>query len=112
MRVLYACRAHRSSVAKFGGFPYIGRPMRKIFAAAHVTAHAEARPMPIVSHTCHRGGGDVDAIRIIMASVFTGGMKLSAIAGIAGHGCGQTMISTESASTSVTAEGLLSRELE
>ena len=67
-------------MAKFGGLPYISSPMRKIFAAAHVTAHAEARPMPIVSHTCHSGGGDVDAIRIIMASVLTGGMKLSAIA--------------------------------
>ena len=38
--------------------------------------------MAIVSHTCQSGGGDVDAMRIIIASVLTGGMKLSAMANV------------------------------
>ena len=54
--------------------------MRKIFEATQVTTHAAAKPIPMVIHTCQAGGGEVDAMRIIIASVLTGGMKLSAMA--------------------------------
>src|SRR5262249_36497663 len=38
-----------------------------------------ATPTPIESHTCHHGGGAVDASRISIAKVLTGGMKLRAV---------------------------------
>src|SRR5262245_175614 len=61
-----------------GAFPCMSRPTLYIFAANHVTAHAVASPTANVRSTCHAGGGVDDPSRIIIANVWTGGMKLSA----------------------------------
>src|SRR2546421_437061 len=72
----HAERAQRIKVAKFGGLPYISRPMRKTFAANQIATKTEPTPTVIESQTCHHGGGVFDAMRSSIANVFTGGRKL------------------------------------
>src|SRR4030095_1966038 len=78
----HACLAHRMSVAMLGAFPCISSPILNTFAANHVTPPAVASPTTVVTRTCQAGGGVADARRIIIAKVFTGGMKLSATANV------------------------------
>src|SRR4029434_7734388 len=72
-----ADRAQRISVAKFGGLPYISRPIRKTFAANQIAAKTVPTPIRIDSQTCHHGGGAFEAIRSSIVNVFTGGRKLN-----------------------------------
>src|SRR5262245_34657792 len=80
--LLYAALTHRTSVLKFGGLPYISRPIRKIFAAPQTAAHAVAHAMASDSSACHVGGGVLDASRTIMTNALIGGMKLSTTASV------------------------------
>src|SRR6185436_2727015 len=106
LKALYDCLAQRSSVAKFGGLPNIIRPTRKIFEATQVVAHAASRPTVLVVHTCQIGGGDVEAMRVIIASVLTGRMKLSAMAivvlGSRATGAASSHVSISTSITGVT----------
>ena len=81
-RCIYAARTHFTSVLKSGGLPNISRPMRNTFAANHTAPNTPAHRSPIDSHTCHAGGGRVDASRSNMANVFRGGRKLTTTASI------------------------------
>src|SRR5687767_5621548 len=75
-----ACRAHLSSVAKFGGRPCINRPIWKRREANQSAPPAATMPTAIDSHTCHIGGGDVDVSRSSIAKAFIGGIKLTTVA--------------------------------
>src|SRR5262249_20218686 len=72
-----ASRTQRTSVPKFGGLPNIRRPMRKTLDANHTAPTTPNTPIAIDSHTCHTGGGCVDASRSNMPNEFTGGKKLT-----------------------------------
>src|SRR5687767_4449797 len=70
--------AHRISVARLGGLPYISSPMRKTLAANQIAANTDPTPIRIDSQTCHHGGGAAEAILSSIANVLMGGMKLNA----------------------------------
>src|SRR5690554_3650242 len=60
-----------------GGLPCTSRPMRNTFAENQSAPSAAAKPIAIVSQTCHAGGGEVDVILNIIANVLIGGRKLN-----------------------------------
>ena len=78
--VTYAWRTHFRSVAKFGGRPCNNRPILKMRDANQRALPAAMIPTTMDSHTCHIGGGDVDARRSSMANAFIGGTKLTTVA--------------------------------
>src|SRR5262249_49127977 len=78
----YACFAQRTSVPKSGALPCISNPTLNTLAANQIATHAAAMPTTSVSSTCQVGGGVFVARRIIIANVFTGGMKLMATANV------------------------------
>ena len=57
--------------------PYISSPIRNTFAATQTAPTTAAAPIAIDSQTCHHGGGWVDAIRMSIPNVLTGGRKLT-----------------------------------
>ena len=68
-----ASRTQRNSVLRFGGFPYISNPIRKIFDATQTAPNTDATPIPIDSHTSHHGGGWLDAMRTSIPNELMGG---------------------------------------
>ena len=71
-----AIRIQRKRVARFGGLPYMSKPMRKIFPAAQRATTEETAPIRTDSQICHDGGGEVEVIRRSMANELNGGRKL------------------------------------
>ena len=67
------------SVAKLGGLPCMSSPMRKTFAVNQIDAKTEPIPIKMDSQICHHGGGVMEAMRISIANVFMGGMRLMAV---------------------------------
>src|SRR5436190_6934391 len=105
--VFYACRAQRTSVAKFGGLPYISRPILNTFDANQIAAQTPTAPTPIDTHTCHHGGGAVDVRRISIAKVLMGGMKLRIVAN-AEFGFWEIGNQTQNGNVSTSIKGIIS----